>query len=102
MRQRAQRRQPESAGSVPTGPSGQSLPDLLADADWVQAHLADPGVVPVEITEDTRAYDQGHIKGAVKTRLEAGPAGSAEREASSTGAASRPCSRGVASPTTTW
>jgi hypothetical protein len=66
MRQRTQRGQPESAGSVPTGPSGQSLPDLLADADWVQAHLADPGVVPVEITEDTSAYDQGHIKGAVR------------------------------------
>jgi 3-mercaptopyruvate sulfurtransferase SseA len=66
MRQRAQPSQPESAGSVQTGPSGQPLPDVLADADWVQAHLDDPGVVPVEITEDTSAYDQGHIKGAVK------------------------------------
>ena len=66
MRQRAELGQPESAGSVPTGPSGRSLPDVLADADWVQAHLDDPGVVPVEVTEDTGPYDQGHIKGAVK------------------------------------
>ena len=66
MRQRAQPSQPESAGSVQTGLSGQPLPDVLADADWVQAHLDDPSVVPVEITEDASAYDQGHIKGAVK------------------------------------
>src|SRR5215472_5142246 len=40
--------------------------DVLADAGWVQAHLDDPGVVPVEVDEDTRAYDEGHLKGAVK------------------------------------
>jgi thiosulfate/3-mercaptopyruvate sulfurtransferase len=40
--------------------------DVLADADWVQAHLNDPSVVPVEVDEDTGAYDKGHLKGAVK------------------------------------
>jgi thiosulfate/3-mercaptopyruvate sulfurtransferase len=36
------------------------------DADWVQGHLDGPGLVLVEVDEDTAAYDKGHIKGAVK------------------------------------
>jgi thiosulfate/3-mercaptopyruvate sulfurtransferase len=43
-----------------------SRSDVLVDADWVQAHLGDPGVVLVEVDEDTTAYDKGHIDGAVK------------------------------------
>jgi thiosulfate/3-mercaptopyruvate sulfurtransferase len=43
-----------------------SRADVLVDADWVQAHLGDPGVVLVEVDEDTTAYDKGHIQGAVK------------------------------------
>jgi thiosulfate/3-mercaptopyruvate sulfurtransferase len=43
-----------------------SRADVLVDSDWVQAHLADPGVVLVEVDEDTTAYDKGHIQGAVK------------------------------------
>jgi thiosulfate/3-mercaptopyruvate sulfurtransferase len=43
-----------------------SRPDVLVDADWVEAHQADPGVVLVEVDEDTSAYDTGHIAGAVK------------------------------------
>jgi thiosulfate/3-mercaptopyruvate sulfurtransferase len=43
-----------------------SRTDVLVDADWVQAHSADDGVVLVEVDEDTTAYDKGHIKGAVK------------------------------------
>src|SRR6202163_1161963 len=43
-----------------------SRPDVLVDADWVEAHLADSGVVLVEVDEDTSAYDTGHITGAVK------------------------------------
>jgi thiosulfate/3-mercaptopyruvate sulfurtransferase len=43
-----------------------SRPDVLVDADWVQAHQADPGVVLVEVDEDVSAYDTGHIPGAVK------------------------------------
>jgi thiosulfate/3-mercaptopyruvate sulfurtransferase len=43
-----------------------SRSDVLVDADWVQEHLDDPGLVLVEVDEDTAAYDKGHIKGAVK------------------------------------
>jgi thiosulfate/3-mercaptopyruvate sulfurtransferase len=43
-----------------------SRSDVLVDADWVQAHLGDAGIVLVEVDEDTSAYDKGHIKGAVK------------------------------------
>ncbi len=43
-----------------------SRSDVLVDADWVQAHQDDPGIVLVEVDEDTSAYDKGHIRGAVK------------------------------------
>jgi thiosulfate/3-mercaptopyruvate sulfurtransferase len=43
-----------------------SRSDVLVDADWVQAHLDDPGIVLVEVDEDTSAYDKGHIRGAVR------------------------------------
>jgi len=43
-----------------------SRSDVLVDANWVEAHRDDPGVVLVEVDEDTSAYDKGHIRGAVK------------------------------------
>ena len=43
-----------------------SRSDVLVDADWVEAQRDDPGVVLVEVDEDTSAYDKGHIRGAVK------------------------------------
>jgi thiosulfate/3-mercaptopyruvate sulfurtransferase len=43
-----------------------SRSDVLVDADWVEAHGSDPGVVLVEVDEDTSAYDKGHIRNAVK------------------------------------
>jgi len=43
-----------------------SRSEVLVDADWVQGHLDHPGLVLVEVDEDTSAYDKGHIKGAVK------------------------------------
>jgi thiosulfate/3-mercaptopyruvate sulfurtransferase len=45
--------------------AGMTLPDMHVDADWVQAHLDEKGIVPVE-ADDSEAYDKGHIKGAVK------------------------------------
>ena len=38
----------------------------LVTADWVEANLADPKIVLVEVDEDAEAYDKGHIAGAVK------------------------------------
>ncbi|HTT55158.1 MAG TPA: sulfurtransferase [Streptosporangiaceae bacterium] len=43
-----------------------SRSDVLVDADWVEAHEGDPGVVLVEVDEDTSAYDTGHIPAAIK------------------------------------
>src|SRR5512142_1878111 len=43
-----------------------SRSEALVDAEWVEAHAGDPGVVLVEVDEDTSAYDKGHIQGAVK------------------------------------
>ncbi len=43
-----------------------SRADVLVDADWVESHLDDPNVVIVEVDEDVSAYDNGHIKNAVR------------------------------------
>ncbi|CAM3903476.1 sulfurtransferase [Smaragdicoccus niigatensis] len=40
--------------------------DVLVSADWVEQNLDTPGIVLVEVDEDTTAYDGGHIKGAIK------------------------------------
>jgi thiosulfate/3-mercaptopyruvate sulfurtransferase len=40
-------------------------PEVLVDADWVEAHLHDPKVRLIEVDVDTTAYEQGHIPGAV-------------------------------------
>jgi thiosulfate/3-mercaptopyruvate sulfurtransferase len=44
---------------------GYAHPDVLVDADWVEAHLNDPKVRLIEVDVDTSAYNQGHIPGAV-------------------------------------
>ena len=43
-----------------------SRESALVTADWVEEHLADDGVVLIEVDEDTTAYDKGHIAGAIK------------------------------------
>src|SRR6201987_4937582 len=43
-----------------------SRSDVLVDAAWAEAHIGDPGVVLVEVDEDTSAYDKGHIPTAIK------------------------------------
>ena len=43
-----------------------SREDVLVSADWAEQNLNTPGVVFVEVDEDTTAYDGGHIAGAVK------------------------------------
>ncbi|GAA1896871.1 sulfurtransferase [Asanoa iriomotensis] len=38
----------------------------LVSADWAEKNLGAPGVVFVEVDEDTNAYDGGHLPGAIK------------------------------------
>ncbi|WP_028182864.1 sulfurtransferase [Salinispora arenicola] len=38
----------------------------LVSADWAEKNLDTPGVVFVEVDEDTSAYDTGHLPGAIK------------------------------------
>ncbi|WP_226352677.1 MULTISPECIES: sulfurtransferase [unclassified Pseudonocardia] len=43
-----------------------SRQDALITADWAEENLGTPGVVFVEVDEDTTVYDGGHIPGAVR------------------------------------
>jgi thiosulfate/3-mercaptopyruvate sulfurtransferase len=43
-----------------------SRENVLVTADWAEQNLDTPGIVFVEVDEDTTAYDAGHIPGAVK------------------------------------
>jgi thiosulfate/3-mercaptopyruvate sulfurtransferase len=43
-----------------------SRDSVLVSADWAEKNLETPGVVFVEVDEDTTAYDGGHIPGAIK------------------------------------
>jgi thiosulfate/3-mercaptopyruvate sulfurtransferase len=43
-----------------------SREDSLVTTEWAEQNLSTPGIVLVEVDEDTNAYDKGHIKGAIK------------------------------------
>jgi thiosulfate/3-mercaptopyruvate sulfurtransferase len=43
-----------------------SRDSVLVSAEWAEKNLDTPGVVFVEVDEDTTAYDGGHIPGAIK------------------------------------
>jgi thiosulfate/3-mercaptopyruvate sulfurtransferase len=45
--------------------NGYAHPEVLVETDWVEANLSNPRVMIVEIDVDTKAYDAGHIPGAV-------------------------------------
>jgi len=40
-------------------------PEVLVTTDWVKDNLGKPGIKVVEIDVDTKAYDAGHIPGAI-------------------------------------
>ena len=40
-------------------------PEVLVSTDWVAAHAKDPNVRVVEVDVDTKAYDEGHVPGAL-------------------------------------
>ena len=45
--------------------SGYAHPEVLVSTDWVRDNLGKPGIRLVEVDVDTKAYDAGHIEGAV-------------------------------------
>jgi len=47
------------------GPDQACAEHVLVSADWLQAHLHDPGVRVVEVDVSRLAYDEWHIDGAV-------------------------------------
>lgn len=44
---------------------GYAHPEVLVDAEWVEAHLEDANVRLIEVDVDTKSYAEGHIPGAV-------------------------------------
>src|SRR5213595_2754480 len=42
-----------------------AYPDVLVSTDWVKDNLDKPGIKLVEIDVDTKAYEAGHVPGAV-------------------------------------
>ncbi|MFF1798754.1 rhodanese-like domain-containing protein, partial [Kitasatospora sp. NPDC058263] len=45
--------------------NGYAHPEALVPTEWLARHLDDGTVRIVEVDEDTTAYGQGHIPGAV-------------------------------------
>jgi thiosulfate/3-mercaptopyruvate sulfurtransferase len=43
-----------------------SRDDVLVSTDWAEKNIGTDGIVFVEVDEDTSAYDNGHIPGAVR------------------------------------
>jgi len=43
-----------------------SRENVLVTAEWVEENLDTPGIVLIEVDEDTSAYDRSHIRGAIK------------------------------------
>ncbi|WP_235737211.1 sulfurtransferase [Nocardioides alcanivorans] len=43
-----------------------SRENVLVSAQWVEDNLNTPGIVVIEVDEDTTAYDKGHIRGSIK------------------------------------
>ena len=42
-----------------------AYPDTLVSTDWVEKHANDDNVRVVEVDVDTKAYDEGHVPGAI-------------------------------------
>lgn len=40
-------------------------PEVLVSTSWVEEHAHDPNVRVVEVDVDTKAYDEGHVPGAI-------------------------------------
>ncbi len=45
--------------------SNYATPNVLVSTQWVEEHKSDTNVVIVEVDVDTKAYDEGHVPGAL-------------------------------------
>ncbi|HEY2013636.1 MAG TPA: rhodanese-like domain-containing protein, partial [Bryobacteraceae bacterium] len=45
--------------------SDYAQPEALVTTDWAASHATDPNVRLVEVDVDTKAYDEGHVPGAI-------------------------------------
>ena len=45
--------------------SGYANPEVLVSTDWVKENLGKPGIKLIEVDVDTKAYEVGHIPGAI-------------------------------------
>ncbi|HVS71012.1 MAG TPA: sulfurtransferase [Phycisphaerae bacterium] len=45
--------------------AGYAHPEVLVETSWVKENLGKPGIKLVEVDVDTKAYDAGHIPGAI-------------------------------------
>ena len=45
--------------------SAYAHPEVLVETDWVKQNLGKPGIKVVEVDVDTKAYDAGHVPGAI-------------------------------------
>jgi len=45
--------------------SGYTHPEVLVSTEWVANHVRDANVKVIEVDVDTKAYDEGHVPGAI-------------------------------------
>jgi thiosulfate/3-mercaptopyruvate sulfurtransferase len=45
--------------------SNYAHPEVLVTTEWVAQHLSDPSIRIVEVDVDNKAYDEGHVPGAI-------------------------------------
>lgn len=75
--------------------------DVLVDAAWAQAHLADPSVRFVEVDVDTASYERGHLPGAIDWNWTSQLVDAERRDIATPGEFSMLLSRSGISPDTT-
>lgn len=51
-----------------------SRENVLVDGDWLEKRLHEPGIVVVEVDEDSAAYYTNHVPGATALDWRADPA----------------------------
>ena len=58
------------AAQTSSNPGTYAHPEVLVETDWVKENVGKPGIHLVEIDGESKVYDAGHIRGAVKFNWE--------------------------------